>query len=143
AGALTATEATVLGAAARVAPVERLLAIVRGDDDPCEPFPWPGSETRGEALAAVVMIGAVRAACDLDVATFDVFAALASQAELAALLAASGRTQAEVEDALRSGLDQGLDEAQAADAISGIEALLLRAVLSQVGILDLLRNFSA
>lgn len=143
AGALTSTEATVLGAAARVAPVERLLAIVRGDDDPCEPFPWPGSETRGEALAAVVMIGAVQAACELDVATFDVFAALASQAELDALLAASGRTQAEVEEALRRGLDQGLDEAQDADAIGGIEALLLRAVLSQVGILDLLRNFSA
>ncbi|MEY4226634.1 MAG: hypothetical protein RL190_1391 [Actinomycetota bacterium] len=143
AGALTSTEATVLGAAARVAPVERLLAIVRGDDDPCEPFPWPGSETQGEALAAVVLIGAVDAACALDAPTFDVFAALASQEELDQLLASTGRSQAEVEEALRSGLDRGLDAAQEADAISGIEALLLRAVLSQVGILDLLRNFSA
>jgi len=143
AGALTATEATVLGAAARVAPVERLLAIVRGDDDPCAPFPWPGSTSRGEALAAVVLIGAVDAACALDVPTFEVFSALASQAELDQLLAQTGITQIELEDALRAGLGQGLDEAQAADAISGIEALLLRAVLSQVGILDLLRSFSA
>lgn len=143
AGALTPTEGTVLGAAARVAPVERLLAIVRGDDDPCAPFPWPGSETRGEALAAIVLIGAVDAACALDAATFDVFAALASQAELDQLLAQSGLSQAELEEALRTGLGRGLDEAQAADAVSGLEALLLRAVLSQVGILDLLRNFSA
>ncbi len=143
AGALTSTEATVLGAAARVAPVERLLAIVRGDDAPCEPFPWPGTETQGEALAAVVLLGAVDAACALDAPTFDVFAALASQQELDQLLASTGRSQAEVEEALRSGLDRGLDAAQEADAISGIEALLLRAVLSQVGILDLLRAFSA
>jgi hypothetical protein len=143
AGALTPTEGTVLGAAARVAPVERLLAIVRGDDDPCAPFAWPGSETRGEALAAIVLIGAVDAACSLDTASFDVFAALASQAELDQLLVQTGKSQAEVEEALRAGIGRGLDEAQAADAVSGIEALLLRAVLSQVGILELLRNFSA
>lgn len=143
AGALTPTEATVLGAAARVAPVERLLAIVRGDDDPCEAFPWPGSETRGEALAAVILIGAVDAACALEVPTFDVFSALASQEELDRLLAQTGISQTELEDALRAGLGRGLDAAQGADAIGGIEVLLLRAVLSQVGILDLLRTFSA
>ena len=75
--------------------------------------------------------------------TFEVFSALASQAELDQLLAQTGISQTELEDALRAGLGEGLDEAQAADAISGIEALLLRAVLSQVGILDLLRSFSA
>lgn len=141
AGALSGTEGTVLAAAARVAPVDRLLAIVRGDDDPCEPFLWPGSTNRGEMLAAVALVGVVDAACQLGVPTFDMFAALASQADLDRLIASSGASQEELEAALQSGLEKGLDQAQEADAVSTIEALLLRAVLSQVGILDLLQNF--
>lgn len=141
AGALTSTEGSVLGAAAAVAPVDRLLAIVRGDDDPCAPFPWPGGDGRGQALAAIALIGVVDAACTLDVPTFDAFAALSSQAGLDALLQSSGKTQTEVEDALRAGLDKAVVEAQDADAISGIEALILRGVLSQVDVLGLLQNF--
>jgi len=141
AGALSATEGTVLGAAARVAPVDRILAIVRGDDDPCEPFPWPGSTGRGEALAAIALVGVVDAACTLQVPTFDVFAALSSQASLDALVRTSGASQEQVEDALRQGLGTGLSEAQSADAISGLEALILRGVLSQVDILNLLQSF--
>jgi len=142
AGALSGTEGTVLAAAARVAPVDRLLAIVRGDDDPCVAFPWPGSTSRGETLAGVALVGIVDAACQLQVPTFDMFAALASQAELDALIASSGVSEAEIETALRTGLEKGVTEAQGAGAMSGIEALLLRAVLSQVGILDLLNNFA-
>ena len=142
AGALSGTEGTVLAAAARVAPVDRLLAIVRGDDDPCVAFPWPGSTSRGETLAGVALVGLVDAACQLQVPTFDMFAALASQAELDALIASSGVSEAEIETALRTGLEKGVTEAQGAGAMSGIEALLLRAVLSQVGILDLLNNFA-
>jgi hypothetical protein len=70
------------------------------------------------------------------------FAALASQAELDALITSSGASQAEIEAALRTGLENGVNEAQDAGAMSGIEALLLRAVLSQVGILDLLNSFA-
>ncbi len=142
AGALSGTEGTVLAAAARVAPVDRILAIVRGDDDPCSPFAWPETSSRGDALAAVALIGVVDAACQLGAPTFDVFAALASQSELDALISSSGKTQAEIEIALRSGIEQGLAEGQDAGAISGVEALLLRGVLSQVGILDLLRIFA-
>ena len=142
AGALSGTEGTVLAAAARVAPVDRLLAIVRGDDDPCVAFPWPGSTSRGETLAGVALVGIVDAACQLQVPTFDMFAALASQAELDALIASSGVSEAEIEAALRTGLENGVSEAQDAGSMSGIEALLLRAVLSQVGILDLLNNFA-
>ncbi|MBJ7332998.1 MAG: hypothetical protein JHD05_00030, partial [Thermoleophilia bacterium] len=91
-------------------------------------------------LAGVALVGVVDAACQLQVPTFDMFAALASQADLDALIASSGASEAEIEAALRTGLEQGVTEAQDADAMSGIEALLLRAVLSQVGILDLLSN---
>ena len=142
AGALSGTEGTVLAAAARVAPVDRLLAIVRGDDDPCVVFPWPGSTSRGETLAGVALVGIVDAACQLQVPTFDMFAALASQADLDLLIESSGASQEEIEAALRTGLEKGVTAAQDADAMSGIEALLLRAVLSQVGILDLLNNFA-
>ncbi len=141
AGALTPTEGSVLGTAAAVAPIDRLLAIVRGDDDPCAPFPWPGGDGRAQALAAIALLGVVDAACTLDVPTFDAFAALSSQEGLDALLADSGRTQAEVEDALRAGLDKAVVEALGADAISGVEALLLRGVLSQVDVLGALQNF--
>lgn len=142
AGALSGTEGTVLAAAARVAPVDRILAIVRGDDDPCVPFAWPGATSQGETLAAIAIVGVVDAACQLQVPTFDMFAALANQAELDRLIASSGKSQTELEDALRAGLDKGLNQAQDAGAMSSIEALLLRAVLSQVGILDLLNNFT-
>ncbi len=141
AGALSGIEGTVLAAAARVAPVDRMLAIVRGDDDPCSPFAWPETSSRGDALAAVALIGVVDASCQLGAPTFDVFAALASQSELDALISSSGKTQAETETALRSGIEKGLVEAQDAGAMSGLEALLLRGILSQVGILDLLRIF--
>ena len=70
------------------------------------------------------------------------FAALASQADLDLLIESSGASQEEIEAALRTGLEKGVTAAQDADAMSGIEALLLRAVLSQVGILDLLNNFA-
>lgn len=142
AGALSSTEGTVLAAAARVAPVDRILAIVRGDDDPCAPFAWPETTSQGETLAAVALVGVVDAACQLHVATFDMFAALASQADLDRLIASSGKSQGELEAALRTGLEKGLNEGQDAGAVSGIEALVLRAVLSQVGILDLLKNFA-
>ena len=142
AGALSGTEGTVLAAAARVAPVDRILAIVRGDDDPCAAFPWPGSTSQGETLAGIALVGVVDAACQLHVATFDMFSALTSQAELDQLITSSGKSQTEIEDALRTGLNKGLTEAQDAGAMSGVEALILRAVLSQVGILDLLKNFA-
>jgi len=140
AGALTPTEGSVLGAAARVAPVDRLLAIVRGDDDPCAPFSWPGSTTRGEALAAIALIGVVDAACELRVPTFDLFAALADEGELRAVEASSGRDRAEIERALQAGLAEGVAAAQTAGAIGGLEAFILQAVLSQVGVLDVLGN---
>jgi hypothetical protein len=142
AGALTRTEASVLGAAARVAPVDRILAIVRGDDDPCTPFPWGEADGQGQVLAEIALIGVVDAACRLGAPTFDVFAALADPTALAALEQSTGTSEAEIDTILKAGLGTGIDAATEAGAMSGLEALLLRAALSQVGVLDLLGRLS-
>lgn len=142
AGALSGAEGTVLQAAAQVAPVDRILAIVRGDDDPCEPYAWAETSSQSQTLAQVALIGAVDTACALHAPTFDVFAALASPEALTALERETGRTQAEIEAALKTGLDRGISAASDAGALSGIEELLLRAAISQVGVLDLLGRLS-
>ena len=141
AGALTSTEGSVLGAAARVAPVDRILAIVRGDDDPCSPFPWSKTSTTGQALAEVAMIGVVDAACQLGAPTFDVFAALANPAELTTLEQTTGKSEDEINAAIKSGLQKGLSEGQDAGDVSGLVAFGLNLALSQANVLDLLSNF--
>jgi hypothetical protein len=141
AGALSGTEGTILGAAASVAPVERILAIVRGDDDPCTPFPWSPTSATGEALAQVAVIGIVAAACQLNAPTFDVFAALANPAELAALEQSTGASQEEIDTAIKNGLQSGLTAGQDAGDVSGLVACGLNLALSQANVLDLLANF--
>lgn len=141
AGALSGTEGSVLGAAAAVAPVDRILAIVRGDDDPCTPFPWSKTSSTGQALAEVALIGVVDAACQLGAPTFDVFAALADPAELSTLEQSTGKSEAEINDAIKSGLQKGLAAGQDAGDVSGLVAFGLNLALSQANVLDLLSNF--
>lgn len=141
AGALSGTEGSVLGAAAAVAPVDRILAIVRGDDDPCSPFPWSATSSTGQALAQVALIGIVSAACQLDAPTFDVFAALADPAKLAVLEQATGQSEEAIDAAIKSGLQQGLAAGQEAGDVSGLVAFGLNLALSQANVLDLLGNF--
>jgi hypothetical protein len=141
AGALSGTEGSILGAAAAVAPVDRSLAIVRGDDAPCSPFPWSSTSSAGQALAEVAVIGIVAAACQLDAPTFDVFAALADPAQLSALEQSTGRSEEEINAAIKSGLEQGLAAGQEAGDVSGLVAFGLNLALSQANVLDLLGNF--
>lgn len=141
AGALAGSEGSILAAAASVAPVDRILAIVRGDDDPCEPFPWSPTSATGEALAQVALIGVVDAACQLGAPTFDVFSALADPAALVALEQSTGASEAEVNAAIKSGLGKGLAAGQDAGDVSGLIAFGLNLALSQANVLDLLGNF--
>lgn len=142
AGALSSTEGSVLGAAASVAPVDRILAIVRGDDDPCSPFPWSKTSSTSQALAEVAVIGIVDAACQLGAPTFDVFAALANPSELTTLEQSSGKSEAEINAAVKSGLQKGLTAGQDAGDVSGLVAFGLNLALSQANVLDLLSSFA-
>ena len=141
AGALAGSEGSILAAAASVAPVDRILAIVRGDDDPCEPFPWSPTSATSEALAQVALIGVVDAACQLGAPTFDVFSALADPAALATLEQSTGASEEEVNAAIKSGLGKGLAAGQDAGDVSGLIAFGLNLALSQANVLDLLGNF--
>ena len=141
AGALSGTEGSVLGAAAAVAPVDRILAIVRGDDDPCVPFAWSKTTGASQALAEVALLGIVDAACQLQAPTFDVFAALANPSELATLEQTTGKTEAEINAAIKEGLQKGLAAGQDAGDVSGLVAFGLNLALSQANVLDLLSNF--
>jgi hypothetical protein len=141
AGALSGTEGSVLGAAAAVAPVDRILAIVRGGDDPCEPFPWSTTSSTSQALAEVALIGVVDAACQLQAPTFDVFAALANPSELATLEQTTGKSEEEINAAIKDGLQKGLAAGQDAGDVSGLIAFGLNLALSQANVLDLLSNF--
>ncbi|MEI6689003.1 MAG: hypothetical protein WCN97_06560 [Thermoleophilia bacterium] len=141
AGALSGTEGSVLGAAAAVAPVDRILSIVRGDDDPCSEFPWSTTSSTSQALAEVALIGVVDAACQLGAPTFDVFAALANPGELTTLEQTTGKSEEEINAAIKSGLQKGLTEGQDAGDVSGLVAFGLNLALSQANVLDLLSNF--
>ena len=142
AGALSSTEGSVLGSAASVAPIDRILAIVRGDDDPCSAFPWSKTGSTSQALAEVAMIGVVDAACQLGAPTFDVFAALANPSELTTLEQTSGKSEEEINAAIKSGLQKGLTEGQDAGDVSGLVAFGLNLALSQANVLNLLSNFA-
>ncbi|MDP4667475.1 MAG: hypothetical protein NWS62_01820 [Gaiellales bacterium] len=141
AGALAGSEGSILAAAASVAPVDRILAIVRGDDDPCEPFPWSPTSATSEALAQVALIGVVDAACQLGAPTFDVFSALADPAALVTLEQSTGASEEEVNAAIKSGLGKGLAAGQDAGDVSGLIAFGVNLALSQANVLDLLGNF--
>ena len=80
--------------------------------DPCDPRPPRETSGTGERVEVVLLAAADETACALGVSREDLVLALRSVDELEELADREGRSRAELEDALRTGLVRAVDEAK-------------------------------
>ena len=107
--------------------------------DPCAPRPWH-AEGGVTGLAAQIALSATDgAACRLHVSRESLVLALASRAGLTAFARQHGLDDAEVERAIRDGLQRSIDDASRAGAIGTLPALALGQIVQRLPLDRLLR----
>jgi hypothetical protein len=109
--------------------------------DPCEPRSIAVLAERG-VLEGIVLSGLDGAACELQVTREELLAALADDEALAEFADRYGVEPDEVDDAIRAGLVRAVDDAEREGLISGLPAVLARAIAANAPIgtaLDLFR----
>lgn len=105
------------------------LYVPEGVEDPCEPREWrePGSlDELGQQLALSGMDGA---ACELDVSREELARALASDQALENFMQENEIDDAELDGAVRAGLERVIDDAEAAGEIGSLVAVGLRSAV--------------
>jgi hypothetical protein len=106
--------------------------------DPCQTRSWRGPSGL-EAVAEQIALSALDgAACKLGVSREDVVLAFASRDSLARFAREHGISEQELEELVRTGLIRAVDDAQAAGAIGGTTADLLRGIARRVPVEQLL-----
>jgi hypothetical protein len=113
--------------------------------DPCKPRPISKPEGRGEVLQQVALSALDGAACELGVSREELTLALTNQSSRERFLREHRVTDQVFEQALRAGLLRAVDDAQRVDALSGLEASLIRAAIERlpIGVLiDVLQRAS-
>jgi hypothetical protein len=113
--------------------------------DPCKPRPIEKPEGRGEVLQQVALSALDGAACELGVSREELTLALANQSSRERFLREHRVTDQVFEQALRAGLLRAVDDAQRVDAVSGLEASLIRAAIERLPIgvvIDVLQRAS-
>ena len=121
-----------------VVPLDRLIAELRGEGDPCQTFPWQKANGTSRVAAEIVIIGAAKAACETKTSVTDVALSLQSDQTLAAFLSANHIAQGTFQDALRSGLKTGIDEADQAGQVNGFESFVLKQSIDNLPILTVI-----
>ena len=96
--------------------------------DPCTHRPWRAPSGVSETLEQVALSTADGAACTLGVSREDLVLALAGRDDLSHFAKTHHVSQDDAEHAIRDGLVRAVDDAQAADAISGGLAGTLRGI---------------
>lgn len=94
--------------------------------DPCAPRPTREVEGTGERVEVVLLSAADRTACRLGVSREELVLALRSVDDLDALARKEGRSRDDLEESLRDGLVQAVDEGQRQELIGGTTASGLR-----------------
>jgi hypothetical protein len=94
--------------------------------DPCKPREWHTTGGFQGLMDQVARSAADGAACKLDVSREELVTALASPGGRQRFIREHGLSQAQVDEAVRAGLDRAIDDARDAGAIGGIEEFLLR-----------------
>ena len=94
--------------------------------DPCKPREWRTTGGFQGLMDQVARSAADGAACKLDVSREELVTALASPGGRQRFIREHGLSQAQVDEAVRAGLDRAIDDARDAGAIGGIEEFLLR-----------------
>ena len=114
--------------------------------DPCEPRPDRGGTATDEAIQRIVLAAADATACDLGVAREDLVLALRSVERLEALAAREGVDAEQLEQAIRTGLVEAVDQAEAEGIVGDRTAGLVRAAAGRLPLgllLTLLRGASS
>jgi len=93
--------------------------------DPCAPRPARETSGTGERIEVVLLGAADETACTLGVSREELVLALRSVDELDALAEQEDRSRAELEDALRAGLERAVDEAEREGLIGDASASAL------------------
>jgi len=94
--------------------------------NPCAPRPTRAVEGTGERIEVVLLAAADRTACRLGVSREELVLALRSVDDLDALARKEGKSRDDLEESLRDGLVQAVDEGQRQDLIGGTTASGLR-----------------
>ncbi len=121
-----------------VIPLDRLIAELRGEGDPCQAFPWQKANGTTRVAAEIVLIGAAKAACETKTSVTDVALSLQSDAALSAFLQANRIDRNTFQDALRSGLKTGIDEADHAGQVNGFESFILKQAVDNLPLLTVI-----
>jgi hypothetical protein len=113
--------------------------------DPCKPRPIEKPEGGTEVLQQVALSALDGAACELNVSREDLTLALADRKSRARFLREHRVTDEVLEQALRAGLIRAVDDARRIDAITGLEATIIKAAVERLPIgvvLDILQRAS-
>jgi hypothetical protein len=116
-----------------------------GVADPCKPRPIEKPEGGGEVLQQVALSALDGAACELDVSREELTLALANRDSRERFLRDHRVTNQVFEQALRAGLVRAVDDARRVDALSELEASIIRAALDRLPIgvvIDVLQRAS-
>lgn len=113
--------------------------------DPCEPRPISKPEGGGEVLQQVALSALDGAACELRVSREELTLALADRNSRERFLREHRVTDQVFEQALRAGLVRAVDDARRVDALSSLEASIIRAAIERLPIgvvIDVLQRAS-
>jgi hypothetical protein len=113
--------------------------------DPCKPRPIEKPEGGGEVLQQVALSALDGAACELGVSREDLTLALADRKSQNRFLREHRVTDQVFEQALRAGLLRAVDDARRVDALSDLEASIIRAAIDRLPIgvvIDVLQRAS-
>jgi hypothetical protein len=113
--------------------------------DPCKPRPIEKPQDGGEVLQQVALSALDGAACELGVSREELTLALAGRSSRERFLREHRVTDEVLEQALRAGLIRAVDDARRVDALSDLEASIIRAALERLPIgvvIDVLQRAS-
>jgi hypothetical protein len=114
--------------------------------DPCVTREWRNPGSLQQVAEQIVLSGLDGAACDLGVSREELMLALANDRSLEAFAAEHGRTRADAEQAVRTGLLRAVDDAGDAKALPAFALTLVRAAVERIPprrILELLEQLPA
>lgn len=97
--------------------------------DPCDARPWTNPGDLEEAAQQFALSAADGAACELGVSREELTRALANDETRQQFMDEHGLSDADLEDALRAGLNRAVDDAEAAGALSPLAAAGIRVAI--------------
>lgn len=97
--------------------------------DPCDPRPWTDPQNLEEAAQQFALSAADGAACELGVSREELTRAIPDDQTRQDFMDEHGFSDADLEEALRAGLNRAVDDAENAGAIGGLAAVGLRAAI--------------